>query len=65
MLYPGIPGPQNADTALSRKYFDFGAQLIAVGVDTTLLVMAASELLDGFDNESEPTNQSLPPGSVY
>lgn len=37
-----------ADRALAQKYLDAGAQFVAVGVDTTLLVRAATELAAHF-----------------
>lgn len=58
-------GILSADRTLARKYIDLGAQFVAVGVDTTLLVRAASELAAYFSTDDESTNQSVPPGSVY
>jgi 4-hydroxy-2-oxoheptanedioate aldolase len=58
-------GILSADRTLARKYLDQGAQFVAVGVDTTLLVRAASDLLQSFNLEGEPTTQTVPPGSVY
>lgn len=37
-----------ADKALARRYLDAGATFVAVGVDTTLLVRAATELCASF-----------------
>ena len=36
------------DPALAQRYLDAGALFVAVGVDTTLLVKAASELAGRF-----------------
>ena len=41
-------GTLTSDRALARRYLDHGAQLIAVGVDTTLLVKAARDLAAEF-----------------
>jgi len=41
-------GTLTSDRALARRYLDHGAQLIAVGVDTTLLVQAARDLAAEF-----------------
>jgi 4-hydroxy-2-oxoheptanedioate aldolase len=41
-------GVLSADPALARKYLDLGAVFVAVGVDTTLLVRAARDLLAAF-----------------
>ncbi len=46
-----------ADKALAQKYLDAGAQFVAVGVDTTLLVRAATELSAVFKNPLPTTNQ--------
>jgi 4-hydroxy-2-oxoheptanedioate aldolase len=37
-----------ADRAKARRYLEAGAGFVAVGVDTTLLVRAATELLHAF-----------------
>ena len=37
-----------ADPQVARQYLDAGALFVAIGVDTTLLVRAASELIRGF-----------------
>jgi 4-hydroxy-2-oxoheptanedioate aldolase len=42
------PGILMADPKLARQYLDAGALFVAIGVDTTLLVRAASELIRGF-----------------
>jgi 4-hydroxy-2-oxoheptanedioate aldolase len=41
-------GVLSTDRALARQYLEAGALFVAVGVDTTLLVRAAGELLDSF-----------------
>jgi 4-hydroxy-2-oxoheptanedioate aldolase len=41
-------GVLSSDPALARKYLDAGARFVAVGVDTTLLVRAARELVAAF-----------------
>lgn len=41
-------GALMADTVMARRCLDAGASFVAVGVDTTLLVRAARELLQGF-----------------
>lgn len=43
-----------ADKALAQRYLDAGAQFVAVGVDTTLLVRAATELAAHFKNKGVP-----------
>lgn len=58
-----------ADQALAHKYLDAGAQFVAVGVDTTLLVRAATELAVHFKGANaksvtEPT-ASKPTIQVY
>lgn len=47
-----------ADKALAQTYLDAGAQFVAVGVDTTLLVKAASEL--AFHFKSKGAAQAAP-----
>jgi 4-hydroxy-2-oxoheptanedioate aldolase len=42
------PGILMADPQVARQYLDAGALFVAIGVDTTLLVRAASELIRGF-----------------
>ena len=44
------PGILCADEALARRYIEAGAQFVAVGVDTSLLVKAASALVARFKN---------------
>jgi 4-hydroxy-2-oxoheptanedioate aldolase len=52
-----------ADRTLARAYLDAGATFVAVGVDTTLLVTAATELLRAFEPSlaSETPSSSSPP----
>ncbi len=47
-----------ADRALAQTYLDAGALFVAVGVDTTLLVRAATELASHFGHR--PTPQAQP-----
>lgn len=58
-----------ADKVLAQKYLDAGAQFVAVGVDTTLLVRAATELavhFKGSNAHSSPeTASSQPAARVY
>ncbi|TDF64981.1 4-hydroxy-2-oxoheptanedioate aldolase [Cupriavidus sp. L7L] len=57
------PGVLTADQALARRYIEAGALFVAVGVDTTLLVRAASNLaaqFNGAQRASEPSG-----GAVY
>ncbi|MFO1505277.1 MAG: 4-hydroxy-2-oxoheptanedioate aldolase [Steroidobacteraceae bacterium] len=56
------PGILSADIALSRRYLELGALFVAVGVDTTLLVKAARQLLASFKGAASPTP---PAGGVY
>lgn len=42
------PGILCADEALARVYIDAGAKFVAIGVDTTLLVKAATSLVERF-----------------
>jgi 4-hydroxy-2-oxoheptanedioate aldolase len=51
-------GTLSADPKLARRYLELGAQFIAVGVDTTLLVRAARELAATF---REPASTSAKP----
>ncbi|KRC24716.1 4-hydroxy-2-oxoheptanedioate aldolase [Acidovorax sp. Root217] len=46
-----------ADRALAQTYLDAGALFVAVGVDTTLLVRAATELAGHFGNRLVPQAQ--------
>ena len=45
-------GTLSADIALARRYLELGALFVAVGVDTTLLVRAAKELVGAFKGAS-------------
>ncbi len=58
-----------ADKALAQMYLDAGAQFVAVGVDTTLLVKAATDLAAHFRTQGQPPNESgtatQPSGSPY
>jgi 4-hydroxy-2-oxoheptanedioate aldolase len=47
-------GVLSADQSLARKYLDSGAMLVAVGVDTTMLVQAARQLLGAFKSAAAP-----------
>lgn len=55
-------GVLTADTALAHEYVDAGALFVAVGVDTSLLVKAASSLIRQFKTTSArgPSNTSGP-----
>jgi 4-hydroxy-2-oxoheptanedioate aldolase len=44
-----------ADRKLARQYLDAGALFVAVGVDTTLLVRAATELAAAFKAPADTT----------
>jgi 4-hydroxy-2-oxoheptanedioate aldolase len=52
------PGVLAADPVVAQKYLDAGAVFVAVGVDTTLLVRAATALATQFkmpvDSQSKP-----------
>ncbi|MGE0807234.1 MAG: 4-hydroxy-2-oxoheptanedioate aldolase [Burkholderiaceae bacterium] len=52
-----------ADRKLAQSYLDAGAQFVAVGVDTTLLVRAASELAAGFKSGGSTAKTAA--GQVY
>lgn len=54
-------GVLSADPALARRYLEAGALFVAVGVDTTLLVRAAKDLLAQFKGASG--GGGSPPGS--
>lgn len=56
-------GILSADAALAQKCLDLGAQFVAVGVDTTLLVKAARELVSTFKQIAPASPDSQP--SVY
>jgi 4-hydroxy-2-oxoheptanedioate aldolase len=49
------PGILATDPALARRYLEAGALFVAVGVDTTLLVQAATTLARGFMGEPPPS----------
>ena len=52
-----------ADPAQARHYLAAGAQFVAVGVDTTLLVGAATALARSFKTATEPDPPATPSGS--
>lgn len=54
-----------ADRALAQKYLDAGAQFVAVGVDTTLLVRAATELRAAFSVAPAPAPAATAAPNVY
>lgn len=54
-----------ADRAAARRYIDAGATFVAVGVDTTLLVRAATELLQAFKGEAAPARTGAAASSAY
>ncbi len=56
------PGILVTDVALAREYIDAGALFVAIGVDATLLVRAARELLRSF---REGTPPPAAPAFVY
>lgn len=58
------PGILMADKALAHKYIELGAQFVAVGSDTGLLMKASSDLLSAFKKESRKadTHESV---SIY
>jgi 4-hydroxy-2-oxoheptanedioate aldolase len=53
-----------ADKALAQMYLDAGAQFVAVGVDTTLLVRAATDLAAHFKQPRAQAAQQAS-GSPY
>ncbi|KAI3605399.1 2,4-dihydroxyhept-2-ene-1,7-dioic acid aldolase (plasmid) [Cupriavidus necator H850] len=57
------PGVLTADQALARRYIEAGALFVAVGVDTTLLVRAARDLVAQFNGAQRPSETSG--GAVY
>jgi 4-hydroxy-2-oxoheptanedioate aldolase len=59
------PGVLMADRKLARQYIDAGAVFVAVGVDTTLLVRAATELAAAFKPAAVSTAASATTGSAY
>jgi 4-hydroxy-2-oxoheptanedioate aldolase len=56
-------GILSADRALAQSYLALGAQFVAVGVDTTILVKAAQDLVSAFKKVARPSGDSQP--SVY
>ena len=52
-----------ADPVQARHYLAAGAQFVAVGVDTTLLVSAATALARNYQAASEPASTAAPTGS--
>jgi 4-hydroxy-2-oxoheptanedioate aldolase len=58
-----------ADKALAQTYLDAGAQFVAVGVDTTLLVRAATDLAAHFKHkgvtQTSTNTAAQPAGSPY
>ena len=56
------PGILVTDPALARDYVDAGALFVAIGLDTTLLVRAARELIRSF---REGTPPPAAPAFVY
>ncbi|HRK37944.1 MAG TPA: 4-hydroxy-2-oxoheptanedioate aldolase [Burkholderiaceae bacterium] len=54
-----------ADKALAQMYLDAGAQFVAVGVDTTLLVRAATDLAAHFKQPRSQTAAPQTSGSPY
>jgi 4-hydroxy-2-oxoheptanedioate aldolase len=54
-----------ADKSMAQMYLDAGAQFVAVGVDTTLLVKAATDLASHFKPTGAPPVASRPVDSTY
>lgn len=54
-----------ADRKLAQAYINAGAQFVAVGVDTTLLVRAATELAQSFRQQAKPTGPDVTSVQVY
>jgi 4-hydroxy-2-oxoheptanedioate aldolase len=54
-----------ADKAMAQTYLDAGAQFVAVGVDTTLLVKAATDLARHFKPGSSTVRDAQPSSSPY
>jgi len=62
------PGILMADKKLAQMYLDAGAQFVAVGVDTTLLVRAATDLAAHFKPAGDaalPSQAARPSDSPY
>ncbi|HMS27057.1 MAG TPA: aldolase/citrate lyase family protein, partial [Burkholderiaceae bacterium] len=54
------------DKKLAQMYLDAGAQFVAVGVDTTLLVRSATDLAAHFKSaNTNMVNQNSAPDSTY
>lgn len=58
-------GVLSADPALATKYLDAGVNLVAVGVDTTLLVRAVKDMLSAFSRNMKFALPESAPQSVY
>ncbi len=58
-------GILSADRAFARRCLDAGANFVAVGVDTSLLANAATELARAFKNTAPVSNDNAKDGSVY
>jgi 4-hydroxy-2-oxoheptanedioate aldolase len=56
-------GVLSTEPSLARRYLEAGALFVAVGVDTTLLVRAARELLAAFNGPARAVESS--PGGAY
>ena len=54
-----------ADKAMAQTYLDAGAQFVAVGVDTTLLVKAATDLARHFKPGGDSMRNAQPSNSPY
>lgn len=54
-----------ADNKVAQMYLDAGAQFVAVGVDTTMLVKAATDLAANFKSTNEPAKTDGSSGSPY
>jgi 4-hydroxy-2-oxoheptanedioate aldolase len=53
-------GVLSTDPAIARKYLGLGAQFVAVGIDTTLLVRAANDLRAAFKGGAAAPQSSAP-----
>ena len=58
-------GILSTDRAFARRCLDAGANFVAVGVDTSLLANAATELARAFKNTAPVSNDNAKDGSVY
>jgi 4-hydroxy-2-oxoheptanedioate aldolase len=56
-------GVLSADPSLARNYLDAGAMFVAVGVDTTMLIQAAKQLLGAF--KAAAAAPRTPPSGAY